>query len=204
MIKRILILCMSLVVSTQAQQLVGGEVALNEESRRSVQKSVQSLGNEVLKSNFRYAIDRMYPRWKERQAKRLGSEVKLLEAFNKAGIQMQEAGITIDSFIAQPALKAYRVHPKMKPGRREIHSSEDVIYEVFVLVPTKMKMSFMLPGQPKRSFLRESFQIALQREGDVGWTFIDGATIRVQDLRSMFPLLPQGLALPEKSDTEIK
>ncbi|MFC4995077.1 hypothetical protein [Rubritalea tangerina] len=204
MIKRIFLISMSLLASVHAQQLVGGEVALKPEVSASVKKSVQALGNEVLKSNYRFAVDKMYPRWRVRQAKRLGSETLLLESFNKAGAQMQEAGITIDSFVAQPAWKAYRVHPKKKPGVREIRSSEDVSYELLVFVPTKMKMTFYIKDAPKRSFMRESFQIALAQEGTNQWTFIDGATIRVQDLRSMFPLLPHGLELPKKLDTEIK
>ncbi len=204
MIKRILLVCFSLLASVHAQQLVGGEFTLNEASRQSVQAAVQKMGNEVLKSNFSYAVDKMYPRWKNRQAKRLGSEVKLLAAFNNAGVQMQEAGITIDSFVANPALKTYKVHPLMKAGRNEIRSSDDVIYELLVFVPTKMKMTFLLENQPKRSFLRESFQIAIAKEGSNEWTFLDGATISVKDLRSLFPLLPHKLVLPTKSDTEIK
>ena len=204
MIKRILLVCFSLLASVHGQQLVGGEFTLNESSRQSVQAAVQKMGNEVLQSNFSFAVDKMYPRWKNRQAKRLGSEVKLLAAFNNAGVQMQEAGITIDSFVANPAIKAYKVHPLMKDGRNEIHSSEDVIYELLVFVPTKMKMTFLLENQAKRSFLRESFQIAIAKEGSNNWTFMDGATISVKDLRSLFPLLPHKLVLPTKSDTEIK
>ena len=33
---------------------------------------------------------------------------------------------------------------------------------------------------------------------------IDGATIRAVDLRSMFPLLPKNMKLPEKRDVEVK
>lgn len=177
---------------------------LEQQSKQTVQAAVQSLGNEVLKSNFTYAIDHMYPRWRERQAKRMGGEGKLLEAFNKVGSQMQDAGITIDSFTALAPQKAYHVHPKMREGVSQINSSDDLHYEVLVLVPTRMKMSFMLEGQPKRSFMRESFQIAVARQGSDQWTFIDGATIRVVDLRSMFPLLPKNLILPEKRDVEVK
>ncbi len=204
MIKRFLLVCISLVASVHAQHLVGGEFTLNEASRQSVQEAVQKMGNEVLKSNFSFAVDKMYPRWKIRQAKRLGSEVKLLAAFNNAGVQMQEAGITLDSFVANPALKSYKVHPKMKAGRSGIRSAEDVTYELLVFVPTKMKMTFLLENQPKRSFLRESFQIAITKEGSNQWTFLDGATITVKDLRSLFPLLPHNLKLPKKADTEIK
>ena len=204
MIKRFLFLIVCLTSGLNAQELTGGEVFLDAQAKQSVQESVQRIGNEVLKSNFAYAIERMYPRWRGRQAKRLGSEQKLLESFNKAGVQMQEMGITIDSFTALQPGRAYHVHPKMKDGVKQIQSSDDLHYEVLVFVPTRMKMSFMLEGQPKRSFMRESFQIALAKEGTNDWTFIDGATIRVVDLRSMFPLLPQNLKLPEKRDVEIK
>lgn len=204
MIKRLLFICISLISSVHAQQLVGGEAVITDSTSQSVQKAVQTLGNEVLKSNFRFAVENMYPRWKLRQAKRLGSETKLLASFNKAGVQMQEAGITIDSFIARQPTTAYKVHPKMIQGSKEIRSSSDLHYELLVFVPTQMKMSFMLQNQPKRSFIRQSFQIAVAKEGSTNWTFIDGATIQVRDLRSMFPLLPQDLVLPEKSDTEIK
>jgi hypothetical protein len=169
-----------------------------------VKTAVQVLGNEVLRSNFSYAVENMYPRWRTRQAKRMGSEQKMLETFSKAGEQMQEMGITIDSFTALDPQKAYHVHPKMRDGVKQISSSDDLHYEVLVLVPTRMKMSFMMQGQPKRSFMRESFQIAVAREGSNQWTFIDGATIRVVDLRSMFPLLPRNLELPEKRDIEVK
>lgn len=204
MIKKFLIICLCLVANVNAQQVTGGEVAINASTSESVQAAAQQLGNEVLKSNFRYAIDHMYPRWKSRQAKRLGSEDKLLAAFSNAGAQMQEAGITLDSFVALQPTRAYRVHPKMKSGRNEIRSSADLDYQILVFIPTKMQMSFHSENQPKRSFMRLSYQIAIAQEGADQWTFIDGATIRVTDLRSMFPLLPNDLELPKKSDVEVK
>lgn len=203
MIKRFLIIFLSLAASLNAQQATGGEVAIDSPTRQSVQNAAQQLGNEVLKSNFLYAIEHMYPRWKNRQAKRLGSESRLLESFSNAGAQMQEAGITIDSFVALQPTRAYRVHPKMKPGAREIRSSADLDYQILVFIPTKMKMSFFSEGQAKRSFMRQSFQVALANEGENKWTFIDGSTIRITDLRSMFPLLPNDLELPKKSDVEL-
>ncbi|MGJ8674074.1 hypothetical protein [Rubritalea sp.] len=204
MIKRTLFLLTCLSSSLVAQEVTGGEVVMEAQSKQSVKSAVQLLGNEVLMSNYAYAVDHMYPRWRERQAKRMGSQQKMLEAFNSVGQQMQEMGITIDSFTALEPQKAYHVHPKMRDGVSQINSSDDLRYEVLVLVPTRMKMSFMLDGQPKRSFMRESFQIAIAKEGSDAWTFIDGATIRVVDLRSMFPLLPNNIELPEKRDVEIK
>ena len=201
--KRFLLICLCLVSSVSAQQATGGEVAIQGAMSQSVQAAAQKLGNEVLQSNFRYAIDKMYPRWKARQAKRLGSEAKLLAAFNSAGAKMQEAGVTLDSFTALSPTSAYRVHPKLKAGRSEIRSSADLDYQILIFIPTKMKMTFLMEGQPKRSFMRESFQVAIAQEGSNQWSFIDGSTIRMTDLRSMFPLLPYDLVLPVKEDKEL-
>lgn len=204
MMKRFLLLCLCLVSSVSAQQATGGAVAINAEVSQSVRAATQRLGNEVLQSNFRYAIDHMYPRWKNSQAKRLGSEAKLLAAFNSAGAKMQEAGVTLDSFLALEPTGAYRVHPKLKPGVSDVNSSSDLDYQILVLIPTQMKISFYVEGHPKRSFMRNSYQVALSQEGSNEWSFIDGSTIRFTDLRSLFPLLPSDLELPEKSDVEIK
>ncbi len=195
--------CLSCMATLQAQELVGGEISLPEATKEAAMEATQALGNEVLKSNFSYAVDKMYPRWLQRQAKRMGSEQRLRAALQQVGSQMEEAGITIDSFVAKPVYKVFHVHPKKKQGVRQIRSGDDVDYEILAIVPTEMKMSFYSQDQPKRSFLRQSFQIAISGDGGLSWTFIDGATLKKQDLRSVFPLLPQQLVLPEKVDTAL-
>lgn len=179
-------------------------VAVGQEVRASAREAVQALGNEVLKSNFAYAVNRMYPRWKARQAKRLGSEEKLLAQFDKAGVQMQEAGIDITAFKAMEPLVFYRVWPVKRPGVEVVRSEQDVNYHRLAFVPTKMTMRFLLEGQAPRTFVRTSFQVVIAPEGTTDWTFIDGATIKVTDLRSMFPLLPKELVLPSRVDEEVK
>lgn len=196
-------LCLALAVSSHGQELMGGEIVLQQASKDSAQAATQALGNEVLKQNFTYAVDKMYPRWLQRQAKRMGSEVKLRKALEQVGEQMDQAGITIDAFVAMPAGKAFHVHPKKKAGVQQIRTGNDVDYEILVIVPTEMKMSFYSQEQAKRSFLRKSFQIAISKDAGLTWTFIDGATLKKQDLRSIFPLLPQQLTLPEKVDTAL-
>lgn len=207
MIKRFLFLIIFCNINHLASATPEG-VEVDTIVKTSVQQSVQKLGNEVLKSNFSYAVTKMYPRWKNRQAKRLGSEKKLLESFHNAGDQLQEAGITVDTFKAEAPTVFYRVHPILKDelrkkGQLQAHKTSDVEWETLALVPTKLKMSFMLEGQPKVSYLRESFQVAICKEGTNEWSFIDGATLRVSDLRSMFPLLPRTLKLPRKVDTKL-
>ncbi len=196
-------LCVALTLGSQGQELVGGEITVKQATKDSAQAATQALGNEVLKQNFTYAVDKMYPRWLQRQAMRMGSEVQLRKALKKVGEQMDEAGITIDAFVAMPASKAFHVHPKKKAGVKQISSVADVDYELLVLVPTQMKMSFYSQQQAKRSFLRKSFQVAISKDAGLTWTFIDGATLKKQDLRGMFPLLPEQLELPQKEDSVI-
>ena len=179
-------------------------IAVAEEVRVSAQKSVQTLGREVLNGNFSYAVEKMYPRWKARQAARLGSEQKLLEQFNRAAVQMQEAGIDITHFKAQAPVAFYRVWPEVKEGVTNVRGEQDMVYHVVAIVPTKMTLRFLFEGKPPRTFERSSFQVAVAKEGTNDWTFIDGATLKVTDLRSIFPLLPRNMIIPVKEDKEIK
>jgi len=179
-------------------------VAVNLEVEMSVQKASQALGNEVLKGNFAYAVDKMYPRWKVRQAVRLGSEQKLLEQFSRVGAQMQQAGIDITGFQALQPVAFYRVWPIRADKTKKVGLGGKLNYHLLALVPTKMTMRFLLEGKAPRTFVRDSFQVAICEEGTNDWTFIDGSTIKPADLRSMFPLLPADLVLPKREDNEKK
>ena len=48
-------------------------------TQASVQKAVQILANNILKGNFGYAIDNMYPRYKKKQEKLLGEIIDAKE-----------------------------------------------------------------------------------------------------------------------------
>lgn len=182
----------------------GTGIVVPEEVRGFAQQSVQALGNEVLKGNFTYAVEKMYPRWKARQAKRLGSEKALQEQFDKAAVQMQEAGIDITAFKALPPVAFYRVWPVVNEGVKQVRSEKDLTYHIVAVVPTKMTLRFLIENQPPRTFERSSYQLAVCKEGTNDWTFIDGAALDVNDLRSIFPLLPKNMVLPAKEDKEIK
>lgn len=188
----------------RAEPVIPEGVAVTPQIEGAAQQAVQLLGNEVLKGNFAYAVSKMYPRWKVRQAKRLGDEQKLLDQFNKAGAQMQEAGIDITGFSAQKPLVFYRVWPVRVDKSKAVGSGGALNYHLLALVPTKMTMRFLLEGKPPRTFIRTSFQVAISEEGTNDWTFIDGSTIKRTDLRSMFPLLPADLVLPKRVDEEKK
>lgn len=179
-------------------------IVVADDVRTSAQQSVQAMGNEVLKGNFIYAVEKMYPRWKTRQAKRLGSEQLLMEQFSKAAVQMQEAGIDITGFNALPPVAFYRVWPVVNEGVKQVRSEKDLTYHIVAVVPTKMTLRFLIENQAPRTFERSSYQLAVSKEGANDWTFIDGAALDVNDLRSIFPLLPKNMVLPAKEDKEIK
>jgi len=69
-----------------------------------------------------------------------------------------------------------------------------------VLVPTVTKFRIMqkLEKQAPKMITIDSigFQVAIAEKGKNDWTFIDGAGITVNDLRSMFATLPQDMTLP--------
>ncbi len=56
---------------------VQGQVAVDHNVATSAQAAVQKLGLEMMKGNFKFGQDRIYPRWKRRLAKRVGSMEKL-------------------------------------------------------------------------------------------------------------------------------
>ena len=64
------------------------------------QAAVQKLGVELIRGNFKYSQERMYPRWKRRLAKRIGS-IEELEAQLASGDQQRvKMGLIVTSYQA--------------------------------------------------------------------------------------------------------
>jgi hypothetical protein len=49
----------------------------------------------------------------------------------------------------------------------------------------------------------KGFQVAISDKDKIEWSFIDGAGLVVQDLRSLFISLPQDMVLPETVRREV-
>lgn len=186
------------------------------ETIASSQLAVQELGNNVIKQNYIYTHDKMYPRYKNRQVAVHG-EKKFKQQFLDVAKTLNTMGVTITSFKADPPVGFFRVWPQIKPGAKlKIDRGEqkdliagDVVYNWLLMVPTTQEWTFTSnKGGPPRKLKREGFQVAIAQEaavpGEEEWTFIDGGTLKPQELRAMFPSLPQQLVLPERVDSEIK
>lgn len=182
----------------------------------SSQRATQLLGDNVIKSNYLYALEKMYPRYRKRQEK-ASSARAFKQQFVDMGKTLNTMGVTINSFKAHEPVSFFRVWPQIKPAAKlKIERGEqkdvvagDVLYNWLILVPTTQVWTFTSNGgRPPRKLKRVGFQIVVALEsavpGQEQWTFIDGGTIKPQELRSMFPSLPQQLVLPPRVDSEIK
>ncbi len=180
----------------------------------SAQAAVQKLGNKIKIGDFMYGYNTMYDRYKKRQEKLHGKQElqnQILNAQNK----MIKMGVTIQSFVADRPTGYFRVHPMIKPEiKAQLASGElkqtktgDEYYHWMVIVPTTQVWQFLgKNGAPPRFLKRKQYQIAIAAETDLPgqeqWTFI--GSVKEQQLRSLFPSLPQNIELPIQLDSEIK
>ena len=182
----------------------------------SCQKATQVLGNNVIKENYLYALEKMYPRFRHRQEAVHGKE-KFKQVVLGLSKKLNTMGVTITGFKAEKPIGFFRVWPQIKPAAKlKIERGEqkdviagDVVYNLLVMVPTTQEWTFTSnKGGPPRKLKRLGFQVAIAPEtpvpGQEKWTFIDGGTLKPQELRAMFPSLPQNLVLPKREDSEIK
>lgn len=66
-----------------------------------------------------------------------------------------------------------------------------------VMVPTVRKIRIMREGNPKPLVIESiGYQVAVADKGKHDWTFMDGADLKLNDLRGLFGTLPQNLELP--------
>ena len=176
--------------------LAGGLPLLAEpvpaEAMKSATAATKVLGEEILKQNYSFAFQRMHPRYKARAAVKAGGEEKLAELLKAVPKKMKEAGITI-----------------LTVGTKIPNSSFVVpeYREWLVFVPTIKTYLIPDPETAKvRRFETKGYQVAVAKAGTNDWHFIDGAKMSLQQLRSIFPSLPNDakkLNLPEVSTREI-
>ena len=96
---RSIIYCL-VVLGTMNISSAQGRAVVTPAVAESAQKAVQKLGNEMIKGNFEYGQQRMYPRWKRRLAKRYGSMEKLNAALALAAQQKIIMQLSVVAFQA--------------------------------------------------------------------------------------------------------
>ncbi len=182
----------------------------------SCKRATQKLGDNVIKGNYLYALEKMYPRYRKRQNVKHG-EQKFNELVLNMSKTLNNMGVTITSFKADKPIGFFKVWRQIKPaaklkiarGEQKDVIAGDVFHNWLMIVPTTQVWTFTSnKGGPPRKLKREGFQVAVAQEkavsGQEEWTFLDGGTLTPQELRAMFPSLPQTLVLPKREDSEIK
>ena len=169
-------------------------------------KAVAALGREVVLGRYQVAVERMYPTWKERTAKRMGGMEKLQQQLEGVAKQMLQQGISITDFTPSGQPRAFQVFPGKKVEVIDGQEVETLRYTKWlVLVPTLTKFRAMIQGDPVAVNIESTgFQVAICDKGKDDWTFIDGSAVTVNELRSLFITLPKDLELPALEKRQIK
>ena len=166
---------------------------------QSATSAVATLGNEVVLGRYQAALERMNPLWKERVSQRMGGMQALEEQLAKIPEEMVRQGITMLSSKPEGAPIVHQVGPqKGKSG--------NLVYTKWlVLVPTMTKFRLIREGNPKPLVIESlGYQVAISPKDKLDWTFIDGAGLKVSDLRGLFITLPRNIQLPPVSKREAR
>jgi len=188
--------------TTNTESFVEAEViadAVPPEVVQSATSAVATLGNEVVLGRYQAALERMNPLWKERVSQRMGGMQALEEQLAKIPEEMVRQGITMLSSKPEGAPIVHQVGPqKGKSG--------NLVYTKWlVLVPTMTKFRLIREGNPKPLVIESlGYQVAISPKDKLDWTFIDGAGLRVSDLRGLFITLPRNIQLPPVSKREAR
>ena len=172
----------------------------------SALKAVADLGLEVAKGKYSVAVERMFPQWKERAAKRAGGMEALEMQLAGVSEQMLQQGITITESVPRGQPRVFEVIPGKKVDVVDGRQIESLRYTKWlVLVPTVTKFRIFLPKDSVAVMIESTgFQVAISDKGKDDWTFIDGSSVSVNDLRSLFINLPQDLELPPLEKKQIR
>lgn len=168
--------------------------------------AVAKLGDEVVLGRYKVAVDRMNPMWKERAAKRMGGMESLEKQLEGVAAQMVQQGISMISFKPQGQPRTYQVSPGKKVVKENGVDVEKLVYTKWmVLVPTVTTFRILREGNPKPLVIESTgYQVAICDKEKNDWTFIDGAGLTTNDLRSLFITLPQDMELPAVGKREVR
>jgi len=198
-----------------SQEIGGGAVAVDPAIADSARAAVQKLGVELMKDNFQYGIDKMYPRWKRRLAKRQGGMDKLNAALAQAVQQQVRLRMKVVGYQAgQPTAffsvwKAKKIDPRTGRPAIDATGREKIVSHWLAVVPTVVRVK--IPDPQRGGLIREieekSYTMVDSEKGSNEWHFMTTMKPSIRDLRSLFPSLPadvKSLNLPPSGAREIK
>ncbi len=164
----------------------------------SAVKAVRELGEEVVLGRFHVAIEKMNPMWKKRAARRAGGMEALEEQLRQIGPRLVREGVSVISSKPEGKPTVFEVWPGRKTRTENGETVEEMIYTKWLIfVPTLTTYRVMLEGERSARVIESTgFQVAVSEKDPLDWTFIDGSSVTVNELRSLFLTLPQDLELP--------
>jgi hypothetical protein len=165
----------------------------------SAVSAVAALGNEIVLGRYQVALERMNPQWKERTAHTIpGGMAELEKQLGGVAKQLVQQGISIISYQPQGPPQSYEVGPGKKVEKIKGVEVESLAFSKWlVLVPTVTKIRMIRQGQTRPTVIESiGYQVAISDKGKNAWTFIDGAGLSVNDLRTVFVNLPREMQLP--------
>ncbi|MBT8036018.1 MAG: hypothetical protein KJO21_00610 [Verrucomicrobiae bacterium] len=194
---------------------VHAQVAVEYAVENSAQAAVQKLGIEMMKGNFKYGHERMYPRWKRRLATRCGGIEKLDAELAAAAQQKINMRLAVTAYRADrptsffSVWKAKKIDPRTGKPMVDATGREMVVEHWLAIVPTvtRVKIPDMQRGGKMRVLEEDSYAVAIAEKGSRDWYFMTGMKPTINDLRSLFPSLPptaRELRLPASKVREIK
>lgn len=201
-----LLLFLAMTSGLHAQDIEIEAEAIPPEVTAAAVKAVENLGREVVLGRYQVAVERMYPSWKERTAKRMGGMEKLQAQLDGVAKQMLQQGISITDCKPAGVPRPFEVFPGKKVAVIDGKQVEKLRYTKWlVLVPTVTKFRATIKGDPVAVNIESTgFQVAICDKGKEEWTFIDGSAVTVNELRSLFITLPQDLELPPLEKKQIR
>ncbi|MFT4177181.1 MAG: hypothetical protein QM627_11065 [Luteolibacter sp.] len=173
---------------------------------QSAVAAVEKLGNEVVQGNYQAAVDSINPMWKERTAARVGGMQVLDQQLASATREMVRQGIRILSFKPVGSPRGYEVWPGKKVETINGETVETLIYTKWlVLVPTVKTFEMRIQDDPKPVVIESTgFQVAVCDKDKTEWTFIDGSSTSLNELRGIFITLPADTELPPLEKREVR
>lgn len=166
---------------------------------QSASNAVAALGNEVVLGRYQAALERMNPLWKERISQRMGGMQALEQQLAKVPEEMVRQGITMLSSKPEGAATVHQVGPQKGKNGSLVYT------KWLVLVPTLTKFRLIREGTPRPLIIESlGYQVAISHKDKLDWTFIDGAGLKVSDLRGLFITLPRNIELPPVSKREAR
>ncbi|MGJ8723524.1 MAG: hypothetical protein ACSHYB_03115 [Roseibacillus sp.] len=143
-------------------------------------RATQEVGDQTLKGDFVGVVEKLYPRYRDRAAKRLGSNQALAAQMGKLVDEFAAGGMTVTKFEAEPAIHGFDI-PEFR--------------EWLVFVPCKRTVRRIDPDTGLTQWVVfKDYQVAVRKK-EVGsaWSFINGSRLKIPELRTFFPSLPNDI-----------